>query len=126
MKRWIALAIILLILVSMGCLLMRTAVDPADFTGNWYGAEDGRLYQFHEGLITNPETAREGEDGFCGAYLFCRDRILLFTTDARGQSQLRELYLAGEPKGEFLGETADGSGRIVFSRRNIAAQNPSK
>lgn len=124
MKRWIALAIVLLILISAGCLLMQTAVNPADFTGYWYGAEDGRLYQFHEGMITNPETTQGAEDDFCGAYLFCRDRILLFTTDAQGQSQLRELYLAGEPKGEFLGETADGSGRIVFSRSNIAAQNP--
>ena len=90
MKRWIGLGIILTALIVGGCLLSQTAVDPADFTGDWYGAEDGRLYQFHEGMITNPETAQGAEDAFCGAYLFCRDRILLFTTDAQGQGQLRE------------------------------------
>ena len=123
MKRWIALAIILLILISGWGLLARKAVDPADFTGDWYGAEDGRLYQFHEGIITSPEDAQGAGDGFCGAYLFCKDRVLLFTVSLDGQSKLKELYPAGEPKGEFLSETADGTGRIVFSRSNIAAQN---
>ena len=47
MKRWIALGIVLLILIGGGCLLARTAVDPADYTGSWYGAEDGQLYRFH-------------------------------------------------------------------------------
>lgn len=125
MKRWIALGIVLLLLAAAGILLAQGAVDPADFTGDWYGAEDGRLYQFHEGIISTPEVPRGTEDGFCGAYIFCKDRILLFTTDTGGQSKLRELYPAGEPKGEFLSETPDGAGRIVFSRSNIAAQNPS-
>ena len=125
MKRWIALAIVLLILIGGGCLLAQTAIDPADFTGNWYGAEDGRLYQFHEGIILCPEEAQGEGDGFCGAYLFCKDSILLFTASPDGESKVRQLYPAGEPRGEFLSETADGAGRIVFSRSNIAAQNPS-
>ena len=125
MKRWIALGIVLLILLAGSCLLAQTAVDPVDVTGDWYGAEDGRLYQFHEGLITTPEDTRGSEDDFCGAYVFCKDRILLFLRDDAGQSRLKELYPAGNPRGEFLMETADGSGRIAFSRSNIAAQNPS-
>ncbi|MDO5546095.1 MAG: hypothetical protein Q4F81_09800 [Eubacteriales bacterium] len=125
MKRWIALGIVLLILIGGGFGLAQAAVDPADYTGDWYGAEDGRLYQFHEGIITCPEASQETEDGFCGAYVFCKDHILLFTVDPDGQSQLRELYPAGDPRGEFLSETADGAGRIVFARSNIAAQNPS-
>ena len=125
MKRWIGLGIILTALIVGCCLLSQTAVDPADFTGDWYGAEDGRLYQFHEGIISRPEGTRGAEDGFCGAYLFCKDRILLFTVSPEGESRLKELYPAGNPKGEFLSESADGTGRIVFSRSNIAAQNPS-
>ena len=124
MKRWIGLGIILTALIVGGCLLSQKAVDPADFTGDWYGAEDGRLYQFHEGIISRLEGTREAEDGFCGAYLFCKDRILLFTVNSDGESKLMELYPAGDPKGEFLCETADGAGRILFARSNIAAQNP--
>lgn len=125
MKRWIVLGIVLCILIAGGCLLTQTAVDPADFTGDWYGADDGRLYQFQEGIITSPgDTHAEGGD-FCGAYVFCKDRVYLFTMDPGGQSVLKELYPAGEPKGEFLCVTADGAGRIVFSRSNIAEQNPS-
>ena len=125
MKRWIALGIVLLIIAGGGVLLAQGAVDPADYTGSWYGAEDGQLYQFREGLITCSEDPYEMGDGFCGAYVFCRDHILLFTMDPGGESILRELYPAGEPRGEFLSETADGAGRIVFSRSNIAAQDRS-
>ena len=124
MKRWIALGIVLCILIAAGCLLTRTAIDPADYTGDWYGAEDGRLYRFREGVISCPEDTRDSEDDFSGAYLFCKDHVLLFTVSPDGHSQLRELYPAGEPEGEFLCESADGAGRIVFSRSNIAAQNP--
>lgn len=119
MKRWVAFGIVLIILIAAGCLLTRTAVDPTEFTGNWYGAEDGRLYRFQEGIIESSGTE------FCGAYWFCKDRILLFTVNTEGQSVLKELYPAGDPKGEFLCETPDGSGRIVFSRSNIAAQSRS-
>lgn len=125
MKRWIAFAIIIVLFISIFALLARKAMDPADYTGEWYGAEDGRLYRFREGIITSPADNHDGGDGFYGAYVFCADRILLFTVSSDGQSELKELYPAGEPKGEFLSETADGAGRIVFSRSNIAAQNPS-
>ena len=125
MKRWIGLGIVLFILIGGGWLLARTAVDPADYTGDWYGAEDGRLYRFREGIITSSEVEGEAASAFSGAYLFCRDRVLLFTVSPEGESVLKELYPAGEPKGEFLSESADGAGRIVFSRSNIAAQNPS-
>lgn len=125
MKRWIAFAIIIVLFISIFALLARKAMDPADFTGEWYGAEDGRLYRFQEGIITSPADNHDGGDGFYGAYVFCADRILLFTVSSDGQSELKELYPAGEPKGEFLSETADGAGRIVFSRNNIAAQKPS-
>ena len=124
MKRWMALGIVLAVLIAGCCLLLQTAVDPADFTGSWYGAEDGRLYQFHEGIISSPEDPCGTGDGFCGAYFFCKDHILLFTVNPDGESKLMELYPAGDPKGEFLCETADGAGRILFARSNIAAQNP--
>ena len=125
MKRWIVFAIVIILFISIFALLAQKAMNPADFTGEWYGAEDGRLYRFREGIITGPSDAQGAGDGFCGAYVFCADRILLFTVSSDGQSELKELYPAGEPKGEFLSETADGTGRIVFSRSNIAAQKPS-
>ena len=125
MKRWIVFAIVIILFISIFALLAQKAMNPADFTGEWYGAEDGRLYRFREGIITGPSDTQGSGDGFCGAYVFCGDRILLFTVSSDGQSELKELYPAGEPKGEFLSETADGAGRIVFSRSNIAAQKPS-
>ena len=125
MKRWIVFAIVIVLFISIFALLTQKAMDPADFTGEWYGAEDGRLYRFREGIITGPADTQGAGDGFYGAYVFCGDRILLFTVSSDGQSGLKELYPAGEPKGEFLSETADGTGRIVFSRSNIAAQKPS-
>lgn len=125
MKRWIAFAIVIVLFFSIFALLAQKAMDPADFTGEWYGAEDGQLYRFREGIITGPSDTQGSGDGFCGAYVFCGDRILLFTVSSDGQSELKELYPAGEPKGEFLSETADGTGRIVFSRSNIAAQESS-
>lgn len=125
MKRWIVFAIVIVLFISIFALFARKAVNPADFTGEWYGAEDGRLYRFREGIITGPADTQGAGDGFYGAYVFCGDRILLFTVSTDGQSKLKELYPAGEPKGEFLSEAADGAGRIVFSRSNIAAQKPS-
>lgn len=125
MRRWVALGIVVLFLITGGCLLARTAVCPTDFTGDWYGAEDGRRYQFREGIITSPEADNGAEADFSGAYTFCKDHILLFLVDPQGESKVKTLYPAGEPKGEFLSESADGAGRIVFSRSNIAAQNPS-
>lgn len=120
MKRWIGLGTILIVLAAAISILGRTAVDPGNFTGEWYGAEDGRLYRFRDGIIDCPEES--GSDGmaFCGAYAFGGDRILLFILDKEGESQLRELYSGGEPKGEFLCENADGTGRIVFSRSSLA------
>lgn len=122
MKRWVALGIVLLVVIAGICLLGQTAIDPGAYTGAWYGAEDGRLYQFHEGIITSQSAALETGDSFCGAYLFCRDSILLFTVSPDGESSTKQLYPAGEPKGEFLCDSAEGTGRIVFSRSNIAAQ----
>lgn len=122
MKRWIALSIVIIILAGGLLFLKRTAIDPSDFTGEWYGAEDGQLYRFHEGLIECPENTHKDRGDFGGAYFFCGDRVILFTIESDSVSQVRELYLAGEPKGEFLCESPDGTGRIVFSRSNIALQ----
>lgn len=115
MKRWIALAVALIGLLIGFFILGSTAVDPELFTGEWYSAADGKLYHFSEGVITCTDRTQKGAD-FCGAYFFCGNRILLFTVDPSGVSQLRELYPGGEPRGEFLCESAAGSGRIYFSR----------
>ena len=122
MRRWVALGIVVIVLLAGLCLLGQTAIDPAEFAGDWYGAEDGRLYQFRDGIITCPQDSQSAQGSFSGAYSFCADRVLLFTIDPGGQSRLRELYPAGEPKGEFLCESADGVGRIHFSRSNIAEE----
>ena len=122
MKRWIALGIVLVALAAGVLFLNRTAIDPGAYTGEWYGAEDGRLYRFHEGMIECPEDPHREASDFCGAYFFCRDRVVLFTVSEEGVSQVRELYPAGEPRGEFLCENPEGTGRIVFSRCNLAAQ----
>lgn len=116
MKRWIALGAGVLALLAGVWLLGRKAIDPKDFAGNWYGAEDGCLYRFQEGII------QVGEE-FKGAYCFSGDQIVLFTVDPSGTSRIRELYVSGEPKGELLCENPDGTGRIAFSRSNIASQS---
>lgn len=126
MKRWIALGIVLAALAAGLFFLGKTAIDPGAYTGEWYGAEDGRLYHFYEGIITCPEDTHAAGEDFCGAYFFCGNRVILFVADPGGTSQVRELYPAGDPKGEFLCEDPDGTGRIAFSRSNIAlqAENP--
>lgn len=118
MKRWIALAVALAGLLIGFSILGSTAVDPELFTGDWYSAADGKLYHFGDGIITCTENTQKGAD-FYGAYFFCGNRILLFTVDNSGVSQLRELYPGGEPRGEFLCESAAGSGRIYFSRTTL-------
>ena len=115
MKRWIALGIILTALIAGVFFLQQTAIDPGDFTGEWYRAEDGKRYCFREGVIEDPEE----QAGFGGAYVFSRNKVLLFTVDPSGESRICELYPAGEPKGEFLSESPDGKGRIVFSRDKL-------
>ena len=116
MKRWIALGIVLTALIAGVFFLQQTAIDPGDFTGEWYRVEDGKRYCFQQGVIEDPESP----DSFGGAYVFSKNKVLLFTVDPGGESRISELYLAGEPKGEFLSESPDGRGRIVFSREPLA------
>ena len=117
MRRWLSLGIITILLLVL-CLLGRTAIDPEDFTGEWYSPQDQTVYRFREGIIDCPKRSiplSDGE-GFSGAYAFSRDSIVLFTVGEQGTGQVLELYLIENGKESLLCDRKDGSGAIYFAR----------
>lgn len=117
MRRWVTLGIIGILLLGL-CLFSRTAIDPEDFTGEWYSPKDQTVYRFREGIIDCPKHSipLSDEEYFSGAYAFSKDSILLFTVGEEGQAQLLELYLVEKGKESLLCDRKDGSGVIYFAR----------
>ena len=117
MKRWgIAAAVVLL---GIFCALNRTAMDPADFTGDWYSSYEQCIYHFQDGLIYCPKypIMSDGE-AISGAYVFSGKSILLFAKGIQGLENEREVYLIETKEESLLCENADGTGQIYFVRDN--------
>ncbi len=118
MKRWgIAAAMVLL---AGFLLLSRTAVDPEDFTGQWYSGREQCIYQFRDGLIycsRYPISESDGES-ISGAYVFSGKSIFLFVKGIEGLETEREVYLIKRAEESLLCENKDGTGQIYFVRDN--------
>lgn len=98
----------------------QTAIDPEDFSGQWYSSGDQNAYLFREGLIYNSKhTVKLSDSEFIsGAYSYCKDSIFLFAEGIEGLETEKELYLVHKGDGSFLCENKDGSGTIYFIRYN--------
>lgn len=117
MKRWgIAAAVVLL---GIFCALNRTAMDPADFTGDWYSSYEQCIYHFQDGLIYCPKYPIMSDNApISGAYVFSGKSILLFAKGIQGLETEREVYLIETKEESLLCENSDGTGQIYFVRDN--------
>lgn len=117
MKRWIPLVCLLTVLAAALCLC-GSAVDPKDFTGEWYYAGDGSVYTFRDGIVECGRHSISSGDGsaFSGAYSFAGRKIAVFFVGPDGVEEVRELYLSRNRKGDTLCERADGLEKAIFYR----------
>lgn len=115
MKYALALSIVLLMII-IG--LHQPVIDPQDYTGQWYSAEDQSIYLFQNGLICSSRHAVPLSDtkSISGAYSYCKNFILLFAEGIEGLETEKELYLVHNEDGSFLCENKDGTGEIYFIR----------
>lgn len=101
---------ILLICLLPALVLSRSAINPGDYTGTWYGP-DG-TYLFREGIIR-----RQGSESVMdGAYAFTAHSITLFVTDTDGLDTVITLHRISGKNGDVLCQTPDGLGTVYFSR----------
>lgn len=117
MKRWFIFCIILLLLTTV-VGINQTAVDPELFSGEWYSAEGLDLYLFEGGLIYNLNNSIMLLDDACisGAYVYCKDSIVLFARGIDGLEKERELYLIRKDNVSILCDNENGSGITYFLR----------
>ena len=109
-----ALIVFLILICAIIAGFCQTAVDPEDFTGQWYASSDQSTYTFREGIVFSGKSPLE--DSFCGAYSFGRKSIFLFASGVPGLEQETQLYLVEKDEGSFLCENPDGTGEIYFIR----------
>ncbi len=118
MKRWvISISIILLTII---CLLGKTAMDPEDFSGEWYSGKEQCIYLFCDGLIYCQKypVSLSDSDFISGAYTFSEKSVFLFAEGIEGLESPREVYLIQNKDESLLCENDDGSGKIYFIRDN--------
>ena len=117
MKRIMLIGLTLLItaaVVLTGCPI---AIDPQNFTGVWYAAKTGEQFVFSEGIISPGKApVQDRNQGTTGAYVFCRNHILLFTQKVRGVEEVKQLYLIRLPNGDVLYEKQNATDVIHFFR----------
>ena len=117
MKRWAIPAAILLLIV---CALSQPAMDPEDFSGQWYSSREQCIYLFRGGIIycrKYPILLSE-EASISGAYTFSGESVYLFAEGIEGLESPRELFLVEHKEESLLCENKDGSGQIFFVRDN--------
>ena len=119
MKRWLLLGIAI-ITVAIIAFLGQSAVDPEDFTGEWYSANGQHIYLFQNGIIQCEQHFAELPDGstFSGAYSFSGKSVALFAMGVDGLEEVKELYLIEHKEESLLCDNSDGTGTIYFVRHN--------
>ena len=119
MKKWL-LCGIAAIMVAVITFLGQTAVDPEDFSGEWYSASGQQIYRFHNGIIYCDQYFVTLSDGsrISGAYSFSGNSVSLFALGIDGLESVKDLYLVENKDESFLCERKDGPGKIYFARHN--------
>ncbi len=119
MKRWLLLGIAI-ITVAMIAFLGQPAVDPEDFTGEWYSASGQHIYLFQNGIIHCEQNSVALADGstISGAYIFAGKSVALFARGVDGLETVKEIYLVEHKDELLLCENPDGTGTIYFVRHN--------
>ena len=119
MKRKAVFGAIITALICV-CIALNTRIlEPTDFTGAWYRAEDGILYIFEDGIIecADKDIIVLDDAVFSGAYSFAKDKAAIFVVDDHGVGEVVELYLVRKSDGDVLCERKDGN-KIVWFCRN--------
>ena len=119
MKRW-GIPVLMALVLVISCILSRTAMDPEDFSGEWYSSQEQCIYLFREGLIycrRYPVNVSQSEF-ISGAYTFSGKSLYLFAEGVEGLETPVELYLFETSEESLLCEKEDGTGRIYFIRDN--------
>ena len=115
MKYVLALCLVLLVIFTG---LSQSAVNPQNYTGQWYSADNQSVYLFQNGLIycsKYPITLSDTES-INGAYSFSKNSIFLFSKGIEDLETETELFFVRNREGSFLCENADGTGKIYFIR----------
>ena len=117
MKQLSALCVLIFIML-IAVVFPQAAIDPNDFTGEWYSSQDQDLYLFQHGLIYYPRKRIATSDTtfISGAYTYSKKSILLFAAGIKGLETERELFLVQKDDVTFLCEYPDGSGQVFFIR----------
>lgn len=117
MKR-LAISAATLLLLTVLHILSQPALDPEDFSGEWYSCQEQCTYTFQEGLIycENYPVPVSGSEYISGAYSFSGKTVYLFAEGIDGLETAKELYLIQNREGSLLCENDDGTGEIFFVR----------
>ena len=117
MKRWAILGIAVIIVIILAGL-SQTAINPKDFSGQWYSWENQNLYMFQDGLIycTKYPIEISGTESISGAYTYCKNSVVLFAAGIPGLEQEKELYLVQNGDVSCLSDQREGKGMVYFIR----------
>ena len=118
MKRKVLVGAVTTALIFICIALNAKIIDPTDFTGVWYRADNGVPYKFQDGIIecTNKEIILLDDSAFSGAYIFAKDKVAIFVVDDHGVGEVVELHLIHRPDGDILCERKDGTDIAWFCR----------
>ena len=118
MKRKAIFGAVITALICVCIALNAKILEPKDFTGVWYRAEDGMLYIFEDGIIecADKEIIVLDNAVFSGAYSFAKDKAAIFVVDDHGVGEVVELYLINKTDGDILCEYKEDREIIWFYR----------
>ena len=125
MKRKAIFGAVITALICVCIALNAKILEPTDFTGAWYRAEDGMLCIFEDGIIecADKEIIVLDNAVFSGAYSFAKDKAAIFVVDDQVVSEVVELYLVHKSDGDILCEHKDGSEIVWFCRNRESTDN---
>ena len=112
----------LTIIIVLLIVLLNTDVEKeADYSGEWYSADDHGLYIFRDGLVYNEKHEILLDDGsyISGAYVFAGNKIALFVKGVKGLEAVQELYLIENDEESILCSNKKGNGEIFFIRESL-------
>ena len=118
MKRKVIFGAVITALICVCIALNAKILEPTDFTGAWYRAEDGMHYLFEDGIIECADNEIIVLDNavFSGAYSFAKDKAAIFVVDDHGVGEVVELHLVRKSDGDMLCERVNGKSVVWFCR----------